>query len=210
MAKSPGPSGKKRAVTSVLSKDPLLKTIVVTQEFPTLELQDKIYLRLCSSIISQQLSTKVAKVIYQRFLNLFGTHEPSLAQILSLSAESLRQIGCSASKASYIRNVCEFFAAHQLTDEYLYSLSDDALLDLLTQIKGIGRWTAEMILIFSMGREDVFAIDDLGLQQAVCKLYNVDATQKKLMKEQIQSISAQWQPYRSYASLYLWRYKDGG
>ena len=87
-------------------------------------------------------------------------------------------------------------------------MSNEDIIDLLTQIKGVGRWTVEMILMFTLGREDVFAIDDLGIQQAITKLYKLDGTDKKLMKEKMLSISSKWTPYRTYACRYLWGWKD--
>ncbi|MFX7824644.1 DNA-3-methyladenine glycosylase 2 family protein, partial [Acinetobacter baumannii] len=85
---------------------------------------------------------------------------------------------------------------------------NEEIIDLLVEIKGVGKWTVEMLLMFSLGREDVFAVDDLGIQQAMCKLYKIDVTDKKIMKEKMLKISAKWSPYRTYACLHLWRWKD--
>ncbi len=90
----------------------------------------------------------------------------------------------------------------------LYKMSNDEILALLTQIKGVGKWTVEMILMFTLGREDVFAMDDLGLKQSVIKLYNIKETDKKLLREKIEKISSKWSPYRTYACKYLWGWKD--
>jgi DNA-3-methyladenine glycosylase II len=87
-------------------------------------------------------------------------------------------------------------------------MSNDEVIDLLTQIKGVGKWTVEMILMFTLGREDVFALDDLGLKQGVIKLYNLKETDKKLLQKKIEKISLKWRPYRTYASRYLWDWKD--
>ena len=87
-------------------------------------------------------------------------------------------------------------------------MSNEEVINLLTQIKGVGRWTVEMILMFTLGREDVFAIDDLGIQQSITKLYKLDSTDKKQMKEKILLISLKWSPYRTYACRYLWGWKD--
>jgi len=167
-----------------------------------------VYLHLCSSIMSQQLSTKVAKVFHQRFLNLYKTKNPTVQQILDTPFETLRGIGLSNAKANYVHNVCKFFIENKVTDARLYKMSNEEVIDLLTQIKGIGRWTVEMILMFTLGREDVFAIDDLGIQQSITKLYKLDGTDKKLMKEKMLSISLKWSPYRTYACRYLWGWKD--
>ena len=175
-----------------------------------LEKKKKVYLSLCGSILSQQLSTKVARVIYKRFLDLFGKKQPTLQQILDVPAEKLRSIGLSNAKAAYVHNVCRFFLEHNITDKRLDKMSNEEVMELLTQIKGVGKWTVEMILMFTLGREDVFAIDDLGLQQSIIKLYKLDPTSdKKLLREKMLSISGKWSPYRTYACRYLWGWKDG-
>ena len=167
--------------------------------------RNKIYLRLCSSILSQQLSTTVARILYERFLNLYKNKEPSLRQILNTPAETLRGIGFSNAKTGYVRNVCEFFIEKKLSDAKLHLLTNDELIELLTQIKGVGRWTVEMLLIFTMQREDVFTYDDLGLRQGVIKLYSLNEPDKKLLRKKVEKIALRWSPYRSYASLYLWQ-----
>jgi DNA-3-methyladenine glycosylase II len=191
-----------------LSKDKKFKKIIELQEPFVLQPRKKIYLQLCKSIISQQLSTKVAAVIYKRFLDLFGKKEPSAKQILDTPVEKFRSIGFSNAKASYIHNVCKFFVEHNLTDAKISRMSNEEVIDLLTQIKGVGRWTVEMILMFTLGREDVFAVDDLGIQQSITKLYKLDSSDKKLMKEKMLQISSKWSPYRTYACRYLWGWKD--
>ena len=87
-------------------------------------------------------------------------------------------------------------------------MGNDDLIALLTQIKGVGRWTVEMLLMFALGREDVFAVDDLGIQQAMIKLYKIDVSDKKAVREKMQQLSVKWSPYRTYACLYLWKWKD--
>ncbi|WP_153800229.1 DNA-3-methyladenine glycosylase family protein [Foetidibacter luteolus] len=163
---------------------------------------------LMSSIMSQQLSTKVAAVIKQRFLALYGGKIPKSQQVLDTASEQLRAIGLSNAKVSYIKNVAAFCIERKITDKMLMAMDNEAVIELLTEIKGVGRWTVEMLLMFSLGREDVFAIDDWGLQNAVIKLYKLDTSDKKKLREKILRISAKWSPYRSYACLYLWRWKD--
>ncbi len=191
-----------------LSKDKKLHNIMMQQESFELERRKNVYLHLCASIISQQLSTKVAQIIYKRFLDLFDTSTPRPEAILELPFEQLRSIGLSNSKTHYVRNVCEFFIAEKLTDAKLHKMSSDEVLDKLIQIKGVGRWTVEMLLMFTLGYEDVFAVDDLGIQQAMTKLYKLDPTDKKKMKADMLRISAKWTPYRTYACRYLWGWKD--
>lgn len=119
-----------------------------------------------------------------------------------------RGIGFSNSKAQYVHNVCQFFLENKITDAQLHKMSNEKVIDLLTQIKGVGKWTVEMILMFTLAREDVFALDDLGLNQSVCRLYKIKETDKKLLRKKIEKISLKWKPYRTYASMYLWRWAD--
>lgn len=191
-----------------LSKDKKLKKVIDTQPPFILEKRNKVYLRLCSSILSQQLSTTVAKVLYARFLALYNNKEPTAKQILETPAETFRSIGFSNAKASYVHNVCRFFIENKITDAQLHQMTNEEVIELLTQIKGVGKWTVEMILMFTLGREDVFALDDLGLKQGVIKLYNLKETDKKMLLKKIEKISSKWSPYRTYASRYLWNWKD--
>ncbi len=192
-----------------LSKDKKLKKLIDAQPAFPLQLQDKIYLRLCSSILSQQLSTKVAQVLYARFLALYKGKEPSPKKILATPVETFRSLGFSAAKASYVHNVCRFFIENKITDAKLYNMDNEEVIGLLTQIKGVGKWTVEMILMFSLGREDVFAFDDLGLKQSLVKLYSIKETDKKLLQKKMEAITGKWSPYRTYACRYLWNWKDG-
>ena len=164
---------------------------------------------LVRSITSQQLSTKVAAVIYKRFLDLFGGAEPTPQQVLALTHEQLRAIGLSNSKATYVQNVARFAIEKGLDAKILNKMEDEALIAYLTEIKGVGRWTAEMIMMFAMGREDVFAVDDLGIQVAIKNLYQLKINETKKLKKKMLVISERWSPYRTYACMYLWRWKDG-
>ena len=166
--------------------------------------------RLMASIISQQLSTKVAAIIFGRFIVLFDGKEPSCEQVLKCTNDQLKSIGLKQSKVNYIQNVAQFFLEHQITDKQLYKMEPDAIIDLLTQIKGVGKWTVQMLMLFSLGQEDVFAVDDLGIQQAMTKLYQIKYETKKELHIKMLTISNKWTPYRSYACLHLWQWKDQG
>lgn len=191
-----------------LKKDPKLATIL-TGDAHTLKLHKNIPLRLMASIMSQQLSTKVAKVIFHRFLALYNGKEPKPQQVLDTPFDTLRAIGLSNAKVSYVQNVARFCMEHKITDKKLLQMDNESVIELLTSIKGVGKWTVEMLLMFTLGREDVFAVDDLGIQQAMCKLYKINATDKKKMKTRMLKISSTWSPYRTYACLHLWNWKDG-
>lgn len=191
-----------------LSKDRKLAPVLSEQEPVKLKSHKNIPLRLCASIMSQQLSTKVAKIIFNRFLHLYNGEEPTPQQIVDTSPETLRGIGLSNAKVQYVRNVAQFAMDHQLEDKQFKKMADEEIMSLLTQIKGVGRWTVEMLLMFTLGREDVFAVDDYGIQSAMKKIYTLDDSDKKAFKEKMISISKQWSPYRTYACLHLWQWKD--
>jgi len=190
-----------------LSKDKVLANILKKDSY-TLSLQQNIPLRLMASIISQQLSTKVAAIIFDRFVALYPAKKPTVQKVLDTTEETLRGIGISYAKIKYIYAVANFCIEHKITDKKIQELSNEAIIELLTQIKGVGKWTVEMLLMFSLGREDVFAVDDLGIQQAMTKLYNLDPTNKKQLKIDMLERSKAWSPYRTYACLHLWRWKD--
>ncbi len=190
-----------------LSKDEKLKKLIKHHGVFELKKQKKLYLYLCYSIMSQQLSTKVARVIRQRFVDIYGG-EPTAQQIMDTPFEKLRAIGLSNAKVNYVQNVARFEIEKGMDHGKLVKMSDEEVIGYLTQIKGVGRWTVEMLMMFALGREDLFAIDDLGLQQAVIGLYELKHRKKKIMNAKILKISEQWSPYRTYACMYLWRWKD--
>ena len=190
-----------------LSKDKVLAAIL-KKDTHSLLLQKNIPIKLMGSIISQQLSTKVAAIIYERFLALFPAKKPTIQKVLDTPEDTLRAIGISYAKINYIYAVASFCLEHKITDKKLQRLSNEEIIALLTQIKGVGKWTVEMLLMFSLGREDVFAVDDLGIQQAMTKLYDLDPTNKKQFKLDMLSIAEAWSPFRTYACLHLWRWKD--
>lgn len=190
-----------------LSKDKKLAGIIYAP-YHELKMRKNIALHLMASIMSQQLNTKVADIIYKRFLALYNEEEPTSKQVLETSKEKLRAIGLSNAKVNYVHNVAAFCIEQKITDKKLLAMTNEEVIELLTQIKGVGRWTVEMLLMFTLGREDLFAIDDLGLQNAMIKLYKIKETDKKAIKEKLLKLSAKWSPYRTYACLYLWGWKD--
>jgi len=192
-----------------LSKDKLLKKAIVKTGRLELKKRKNIFIYLVKSITSQQLSTKVAEVIYNRFIDLFGGIEPTPQQVLELKHEQLRAIGLSNSKVTYVQNVARFAIEKSLDLKHLNKMEDEELIVYLTEIKGVGRWTAEMIMMFALGREDVFAVDDLGIQIAIKNLYQLKINETKKLKKKMLVISQSWSPYRTYACMYLWRWKDG-
>jgi DNA-3-methyladenine glycosylase II len=191
-----------------LSKDKRLQKLISSHEPFKLRKEEKIYLHLCGSIMSQQLSTKVADVIWKRFLNLYENGEPTPEQIIKTPFETLRSIGLSNAKTNYVQNVAKFALEEGMEWEQLQVMNDEEIITHLTKIKGVGRWTTEMLLMFALGREDIFSPDDLGIQNAMIAIYKLDRADKKKFREKMLQISKKWSPYRTYACLHLWRFKD--
>src|SRR5687767_7016774 len=191
-----------------LSKDRALKKLINGSEAYALKKRKNLCTWLCASIMSQQLSTKVATVIHNRFIDLYGGKEPAPEQIVATAPAKLRAIGLSNAKVSYVQNVARFAIEQGMDHKKLSKMDNEEVIAYLTQIKGVGRWTAEMLLMFALGREDVFAIDDLGIQNAMIGLYKLNREDKKVFREKMLTISQKWSPYRTYACLHLWRWKD--
>ncbi len=191
-----------------LSKDKRLRGLFAEQDEVALKTRKNVPLRLCASIMSQQISTKVAHVIFKRFLELYDGKEPTPQQIVDTPFEALRGIGLSGAKALYVLNVAHFCAEHKIDDKKLKKLSNEEIVELLTRIKGVGKWTVEMLLMFTLARPDVFAVDDYGIQSAMKKLYGLDDSNKKELRQNMLRISAKWSPYRTYACIHLWQWKD--
>jgi DNA-3-methyladenine glycosylase II len=191
-----------------LSKDKKLAKLLTGHEPFSLKFHKNICLRLCASIMSQQLSTKVAKVIFNRFLELYDGEDPTPEQVVATPFDKIRAIGLSNAKTQYVLNVAQFAIDHKLDDKKLKKMSDEEIIELLTQIKGVGKWTVEMLLMFTLGREDIFAVDDYGIQVGMKNLYKLDDSNKKDFREKMLKISKKWSPYRTYACMHLWSWKD--
>lgn len=193
---------------SHLSKDKKFTKLIATHGEIVLKKKKNIPLRLCASIMSQQLSVKVAAVIYKRFLELYGRTEPTPELIFDTPHETLRGIGLSNSKVTYVKNVAQFAMHNDMTEKKFNKMTDEEIIEYLVPIKGVGRWTVEMLLIFTLAREDVFAPDDLGVQNFMISNFRLDSSNKKKLKEDMLRISKRWSPYRSFACLHMWGWKD--
>jgi len=188
-----------------LSKDKKLNSLINEFEKPVFYKSTNYYDDLCKSIIYQQLSGKVAKIIYHRFLNLFPNKVPNFKKTLDLKFEELKKIGLSKQKITYIDNLAKYFYNKKNTDFVKYS--DESLRKELIKIKGIGPWTIDMFLMFTMHRTDILPVGDLGIKKAFQILYKLkELPSKELMIE----ISAKWKPYRTIACCYLWYLVDDG
>lgn len=177
---------------------------VGTIEIITLRNTTDYFTALCDEIVSQQLSIKVADVIFGRFKKLFPKEKITTQGVLGLTHEQLRGVGMSHAKAKYMKDLAEKVESKEVHLEKLSSMENEAVIEELTKIKGIGRWTAEMFLMFTLGREDIFSHGDLGLKNAIKKLYNLENP----TKEEIEAIVIKWSPYRTYACRILWNSLD--
>jgi DNA-3-methyladenine glycosylase II len=191
-----------------LSKDKKLKPLVERHDIAPLKHRRNVYVELTTNIMSQQLNIKVAAIICNRFLALYGNKNPTPEQVLNTPVETLRSIGLSQQKTGYIHNIARFAIEKGIDYKTLNKMENETAITYLTEIKGVGRWTVEMLLMFSLGREDVFSVGDFGVTSAMIQLYKLDTTDKKKLNEKLHKVAAKWAPYRTYACMYLWRYKD--
>jgi DNA-3-methyladenine glycosylase II len=160
---------------------------------------------LCKAIFTQQISTAVATVLFGRFRDKFPSRRPTPALVLDAmnrDPECFAGCGLSRQKRRYVRDLAEHFATNQIPTRKLAAMSDQDVIDALIKVKGIGRWTAEMFLIFNLNRPDVLPVDDLGLQQGAQKIFGL---KKVPDKKALTKMAEPWRPYRSIATWYIWR-----
>ncbi len=164
--------------------------------------RDPTFEALVRSIVSQQLSTKVARVIFDRLDGAMKEGGMTPANILRLRATTMRKLGLSGQKTEYIRSLARSALDGTLPFEDLPGMDDNAVIERLTKVKGVGVWTAHMFLLFGLRRPDILAVGDLGIRQAIQKAYGLAQMPKP---EEIERIAAQWRPHCSAACWYLWR-----
>jgi DNA-3-methyladenine glycosylase II len=182
-------------------KDPKLAALVANSERIVLYKRSDYFVTLCSSIISQQISVKAADSIYRKFVEGIGG-ELTPAVLLRFTPEQLRELGISNQKAGYLLDIAKHFSKDPEKYEHLDHLSNEEVIAALIHIKGVGRWTAQMFLMFTLGRLDVFAPDDLGLKNAMIRLYNWKG---EIDKMKLEKQAAKWSPYQTIAARYLWQ-----
>ncbi len=204
--------------------DPILG-LAINKNLTKLKSRGSVYEGLLRAIISQQISVAAANSVREKFLKNFGGKFPEPKILANLKDEDLQGCGLSRQKIGYVKNVAEHFlrrttevppllkgGGHErkLVPGDFLKMSDQEIIDDLTKIKGVGTWTAEMLLIFNLNKPDVFSIKDLGLLNAIYKLYKINAKKykKKNLEKKVLKISESWSPYRSLACRYLWNYKD--
>lgn len=185
---------------SVLRADPVMADLIDTHGELTLSPADDAFRRLVVSIINQQLSTASAEAIRERTFESLGSVTP--ATVLDADRETLREAGLSGTKVDYLRNAAAAFRDRDLSLAAFEGHPDETVVDELTEITGIGRWTAEMYCIFALGREDVLPLGDLAVRRGLEALYGCDS------REGMRSAAEPWRPYRSYATLYVWAHYE--
>ncbi|MBI3442507.1 MAG: DNA-3-methyladenine glycosylase 2 family protein [Candidatus Sungbacteria bacterium] len=163
------------------------------------------FAKLCREIIGQQLAGRAADAIAGRFVKLFPKATPTPRRVMACSEDALRRTGMSWAKVRSVRDLALKTAKGELAFEKFSQLDDEAVIAELAKVRGIGRWTAEMFLVFTLGREDVFSHGDLGLRKGLVRLYGKSRTRTR---EHVGRIAAAWSPYRSYACLALWHIND--
>lgn len=194
-----------KEILKFLEKDEILTRAIRRLEVEVQpEIDIDIYLSLLNSIVSQQLSTKVVRIIWNRFTDLYIDGYPKAQHVLNTEHELLRSVGLSNNKVHYIKNVAQFSLDNDISFDYLQAKSDDQIINYLTKIKGVGKWTVQMILMFPMDRPNVFPVDDLGIQNGMKNLYRIELVKKELRQKMIE-ISEQWHPYKTLATKYIWK-----
>ncbi len=196
----------RKAILHLKKADPVLGSVIQRVGRYRIEYRDPGFQTLVRSIVYQQLSGRVASVIFGRLAALLPDGDITPAAILKLTPAKMRRAGLSKQKTSYIRDLARKTVRGKLKFELLPFLSDDDVIEELTQVKGIGVWTAHMFLIFALQRPDVLPVGDLGVRSAIRKVYGLEELPRA---EQMVELAAAWRPYCSVASWYLWRSLDG-
>jgi DNA-3-methyladenine glycosylase II len=189
-----------------LKKDPVMRTIIERVGPFTMEFREPSFSTLVRSIVYQQLSGKVASVILKRLIDALPDGELTPQNVLRLRPDRMRKLGLSRAKTEYIRDLARRTTKGEVVFEMLLELEDDAVIEHLTRVKGIGVWTAHMFLMFALQRPNVLPVGDLGVRAAIRKQYGLEAL--PTVKE-MEELAKSWHPYCSVAAWYLWRSLDG-
>jgi DNA-3-methyladenine glycosylase II len=193
----------KEATRELSARDPVLRKLVANSKGLALRSRGDAFNTLARSIVGQQISVKAAQSVWNKLVATVPEMHPDAVR--SHGADTLRACGLSRSKVTYLHDLAHHFAEDKLSVERWEHMTDDELIAELTQVRGIGRWTAEMFLIFYMTRPDVLPLDDIGLQRAMSLHYNKG---KPLSRPRLIAIAKRWQPWRSVATWYMWRSLD--
>ena len=192
---------KHHDAVTFLRKDPVLADIIGTVSEFKLKKKSQHFAVLVESIISQQLATSAADAIFKRFKGLYPKF-PTASEVLATRKSKLRTVGLSGMKVEYLKDLAKHVDTGKLDMKAISKMGDEDVIVQLTQVKGIGRWTAEMFLIFSLGRMDVFPVGDLGLRRGVQMAFSLKEMPKP---KETEKFGDRWRPYRSVATWYLWK-----
>lgn len=192
---------KEQNAIRFLKQDPNLSKIIRQVGNYKIRQRNHHFASLVEAIISQQLAGAAADAILHRFKKLYPAF-PKPAQILQTKNSELRSVGLSKMKIEYLKDLARKIEDGEIMIKALSKMSDEEVIERLTRVKGIGRWTAEMFLIFSLGRQDVFPVGDLGLRKGVQKAFSLQEMPKP---KEVEKIGMRWKPYRSVATWYLWK-----
>jgi DNA-3-methyladenine glycosylase II len=200
------PTAHHKKIAHLKKSDPILKTIIEGITLREITVTRGPFEALVEAIVSQQLSIKAADTIFNRFVALTpGKKFPTPREIVKMPTAKMRTCGLSGMKVAFMKDLAKKTLDGSLNFKTIDTLSDEEVIGHLTSVKGIGRWTAEMFLIFSLRRDDVFSYGDLGLRNALKKIYKM---RKPPTPAQAEKITARWKPYRSLGSRYLWASLD--
>jgi DNA-3-methyladenine glycosylase II len=195
------------AIRHLSGRDPLLAEVIRRAGPCRIEGRREPFLSLAEAIVYQQLSMKAAAAIWRRFAALFPGRRVTAAALAAIPEERLRGAGLSRRKCAYLRDLASRFASGEIEPRALRRMKDDEVVETLTRIKGVGRWTAEMFLIFCLKRPDVWPVDDLGVLKGLQRLYGMRRLPRRARAERL---GERWRPYRTVATWYLWRGLDNG
>lgn len=182
-----------------LRTDPVLSGVIDMYGPVSLESAEDPFVRLVVSIINQQLSSASASAIRER---VFDRFEIAPEPLLDADETELRELGLSHQKIEYVQNAARAFSENDLTRNFFAGMTNQAVIEELTTIRGVGVWTAKMFLMFALGRKDIFPVEDLGIRNGMIELYG------ECTREEMIDVAEQWRPYRSIAALYIWRYYE--
>lgn len=205
MRARPLPYDAETARRHIIKSDAVMRDIVRRVGPYEMQVRGQPYQSLLRAILYQQLAGAAAAAIERRFLALFGGRIPKPHELATLSDDQFRGAGVSRQKAGYMRSIGEHFDSGELSDRKLMRAPDDEVIEAVTQIKGVGRWTADMLLMFCLGRPDVLPVGDLGIQNSMKAAYSLGSAPKP---DEMLVIAEPWRPYRSAGSWYLWRRSD--
>ena len=190
-----------------LKKDSKMNQLIRIYDPPILKPQDDYFYSLVRSIVFQQLNGKVAKIIFMRFIKLLPGNKINSRNVLMLDNNEMKKAGLSFQKINYIKNLAHFFNENLFDKNSIEKMSDEEINELLIKIKGVGQWTIDMFLMFTLNRLDVMPYSDLAIKKGMKSLFSLNELPRKY---EMKRLSINWSPYRTIACMYLWKSVDDG